>query len=358
MTLEGLPKAAQAEHLTGALRRCGALSDGYVTAVVIESSRDTILSRIIRLRLSYDGALAYTPRSLILKTGLPERPEVHWNSGHRETAFYQQVGAVMSARVVPRCFEAAADVDAKMWHLLLEDLTDSHFTLGNWPLPPTLEQSKQIITARARFHAEWWDDPRLGASVGNWSTHDSQYFELLSQKVAWFADLIGERLSPERRDFYRRLIDAGPRLTRRYHSHRNVTVVHGDAHVWNVFLPRADGGDGVRFFDWDAWRLGTGTDDLAYMMALHWYPDHRRRDELKLLDHYHMTLSASGVAGYDRRALDDDYRLSVLWQTTIPVWQAAYDIPSWIWWHHLERIFMAVDDLGCEQLLCKQSDGG
>ena len=53
--------------------------------------------------------------------------------------------------------------------------------------------------------------------------------------------------------------------------------------------------------------------------------------------------------GYDRQALDDDYRLSV--QITIPVWQAAYNIPSGIWWHHLERIFLAIDDLGCRDLL-------
>jgi len=87
------------------------------------------------------------------------------------------------------------------------------------------------------------------------------------------------------------------------------------------------------------------------MMALHWFPDHRRRYERHLLDHYHATLRANGVGGYDRQALDDDYRLSVLWQITIPVWQAAYNIPSGIWWHHLERIFLAIDDLGCRDLL-------
>jgi hypothetical protein len=39
----------------------------------VESSKATILSRIVRLRLSYDGAARQTPASLILKTGLPER---------------------------------------------------------------------------------------------------------------------------------------------------------------------------------------------------------------------------------------------------------------------------------------------
>ena len=57
------------------------------------------------------------------------------------------------------------------------------------------------------------------------------------------------------------------------------------------------------------------------------------------------------MTGYDRYVLDDDYRLSVLWQLATPVWQAWDNIPSGIWWPHLERIFMAVADLECCDLL-------
>jgi hypothetical protein len=69
---------------------------------------------------------------------------------------------------VPRCFEVLWDEDTKTWHLLLEDLTDSHVIATTWPLPPTFEQCESILRARARFHAAWWDDLPLGASVGNW----------------------------------------------------------------------------------------------------------------------------------------------------------------------------------------------
>ena len=345
---EDLPPAAQPEYLTDALRRAGALGAGRVCDVGVESSKATILSRIIRLRLSYDGPAADAPASLILKTGLPEREGR--GRGRQEVAFYTHVAAAMSARLVPRCFDAVWREDTNDWHLLLEDLTDTHFALGLWPMPPIREQSERIIAARARFHAQWWDDPRLGVSIGSWlEPHDPQ-IQILAQEFERFADRVGDRLPAERRHIYERLIECGHRLNERYHSHCNMTVLHGDAHVWNVFLPRA-GGDDVRLFDWDGWRIGVGTGDLAYMMALHWFPDHRRRYEGHLLDHYHAGLLAHGITGYDRRALDDDYRLSVLWQITIPVWQAAYNIPSGIWWHHLERIFLAIDDLGCLDLL-------
>jgi hypothetical protein len=70
-----------------------------------------------------------------------------------------------------------------------------------------------------------------------------------------------------------------------------------------------------------------------------------------LLDYYHATLVAHDVRDYDRHALDDDYRLSVLWQLMTPVWQAAIDLPPLIWWSHVERIVAAIDDLGCRDLL-------
>jgi hypothetical protein len=60
---------------------------------------------------------------------------------------------------------------------------------------------------------------------------------------------------------------------------------------------------------------------------------------------------AQGVRGYDREALDDDYRLSALWLITRPVAQAMNDIAPRVWWNNLERIMLAVDDLGCRDML-------
>src|SRR5215470_6279170 len=105
MTTESLPEVIDAEHLTYALRRSGVLGDGRVRDITVESSRATLVSRIVRLRLAYDGA-ADAPSSIILKTGLPDGPGNLWNSGRQEVAFYTQVAPAISGRVVPRCFEA------------------------------------------------------------------------------------------------------------------------------------------------------------------------------------------------------------------------------------------------------------
>ena len=354
MTSLPLPKiASDAQHLTDALRRSGALGDGRVSAVAVESSRPTVLSHIIRLRLTYEGAASGAPDTVILKTGLPDRAGPAWNAGRHEVAFYTQVASAMTGRTVPRCYEAAWEQATNAWHLLLEDLTPSHAIATVWPLPPSTTQCESIVTAWARFHAAWWDDPRLGSSVGEWTGDDAAAADLkrFGERYAQFADQLGDRLPPERRALYERLIDAGPRLGARYRTRRNLTIVHGDSHVWNCLLPRDGGSQDVRLFDWDSWRVDTGSDDLAYMLAMHWYPDRRRRLERPLLDRYHATLEAHGVRGFDRRALDDDYRLSVLWLLARPVWQAASDIPPLIWWNNLERALMAIDDLGCADLL-------
>jgi len=348
-----LPTAADAAHLTEALRKSGVLGQSRVIDVAVEKSFATVLSHIFRLRLTYDDGAVGAPASLILKAGLPGRAGGPWIGGRHEVAFYTEVAAAMPPGHVPRCFDADWDPDTGAWHLLFEDLSESHFIATQWPLPPTLAQCESIIRMRARFHAAWWDDARLGVTVGTWQ--DAQATEQstrnLMDQYASLADDLGERLSVERRELYARLFDAPPRLTARYHSRRHMTIVQGDAHVWNCFLPRAGSTDAARLFDWDAWRVDVGSDDLAYMMAIHWYPDLRHRFERHLLDCYYDELVARGVQDYDRRALQEDYRLSVLWQTTTPIWQHAAGIPPVIWWNNLERIHLAVDDLGCRDLM-------
>jgi len=167
---------------------------------------------------------------------------------------------------------------------------------------------------------------------------------------AVFADRLGDELSGERRTFYERLIAAIPQLHKRYRNARNVTLAHGDAHVWNCFLPR-NGSNDVRWFDWDGWRIRVPTSDLAYMMAMHWYPERRQRLERTLLDHYHAVLLENGVRNYNRADMQEDYRLSVLWSMIIPVFQAGLKLPPVIWWNNFQRIMAAVDDLGCRALL-------
>jgi hypothetical protein len=273
--------------------------------------------------------------------------------GRKEVAFYRLSAVDTPAGLLPRCYDGSAE-PTELWRLVLEDLTASHEPLGEWPLPPPLERWHAVVEAHARFHAAWWDHARLGVSVGTFADESGfldQYVATMPADLDAFDKRLGGRLSPERRQLYERLIAAAPRLLHRYRSHRHLTIVHGDAHVWNAMLSREVGSTDVRLIDWDGWRVDTASDDLAYMLALHWFPDWRRRHERESLRRYHDVLVGHGVRGYSFDALWQDYRLSVLWQITTPMWQANHGLPAWVWWNHLERIMRAVDDLDCRELL-------
>ena len=348
-----VPPQATASHLTAVLRRAGVLGQGEVVDVAVETSRDTLISRITRLRLTYDREGDECPSHVFFKTSHEGVEATLRAFGRKEVAFYDVVASAMPPGLLPRCYEGVAD-PAGPWHLMLEDLTATHAALEDWPVPPPLKRWHAIVAAHARFHAFWWDHERLGVSVGAFADDSGMLERNLAafpKEVATFADRLGDRLSAERKRIYEQLIAAAPRLIGRYRSHRNMTIIHGDAHAWNAMLPRDPATDDVRLIDWDAWRIGTATDDLAYMIAVHWFPDWRRRNEHESLRGYHDVLAAAGVRGYSFDALWEDYRRSVLWQIATPMWQANHGLGAWIWWNHLERVMSAVHDLGCLELL-------
>ncbi|NPU14483.1 phosphotransferase [Bradyrhizobium sp. 83002] len=353
MTSPALPSVVDPARLTEALRASGALRASAVREVTVLSARDIIVSRIIRLGVSYDGPAPDAPQTLILKVAQENFAKTLWQGGQKEVAFYTTVAPHLPGQLVPRCFGAHWDGDSHDWHLLLEDLTDSHQIATEWPLPPTLAQAGAIVEAMARLHAAWWDHPDLGRTIGQFiePAAMAQVMTQLSGHLERFTALLGDRLSADRREVYRRFIASTPRLLARYHSHRHLTIAHGDAHSWNFLLAKPGVADRARVFDFDQWRINVGANDLAYLMGLQWYPERRRQVERDLLDGYHEALLGHGVTGYSRAALDDDYRYGVLWQITKPVWQWTANIPPIIWWNNLERIFLAVDDLGCRELL-------
>ena len=342
------------KRLETALRREGMPDGATVRDVIVDSTRTTVLSQIVRLRVEYAGEAQGAPERFVLKTSHPDRLAVGWDAAQHEIAFYTEVAAAEPGRFTPRCFDAFLDADTKAWHLLLEDLSETHEVPGAWPLPLSLPECERIIAAHARRQASCWDAPILDRFAPSTRWYDGAmvraYQERLGAQVEKFANRLGDTLPPERRDLFTRLIEAAPRLFARYDTRRDLTIVQGDAHVWNCFFPRNGGAD-LRFFDWDSWRVDIGASDLSYMMAVHWYPDRRRRFEPHLLNHYHEALLAAGVRGYERASLDADYRFATLWMITWPVWQEAYGVPPVYWWNNLERVWLAVDDLGCRDLL-------
>src|SRR5258708_31918948 len=186
MTADSLPRAADVEHLTEALRRSGALPHGRVRGAEVISATKTLRSHTFRLRLGYEDPAAHAPDTIILKMGHLDGEGRPSYANRHEIAFYRDVAPVLPERLVPRCFEAVEARDTSAWHLLLEDLTESHFIATEWPLPPTLAQYEAIMQAQACFHAAWWDHPRLGGSVGSRVEDWDRDLRTLAEQLARF----------------------------------------------------------------------------------------------------------------------------------------------------------------------------
>ena len=88
------------ERLTAALRAGGALDDGRVVDVSVESSRTTLLSTVLRLRLRYEGGAG--PDRLFRKIPRHDLAPDLASELRKEIDFYTTVAASAPPGVAPR----------------------------------------------------------------------------------------------------------------------------------------------------------------------------------------------------------------------------------------------------------------
>jgi thiamine kinase-like enzyme len=341
--------------LTAVLRESGHLPQGHVVDVQPQPSPKAV-SLIIPLQVRYsEDAPNAAPSRFILKISKPflnnERP--------KEIAFYQSIANRVTNLPIIRCYQAVYSPDVGQFHVLLEDLSETHFPHPPSQLPPLKAYSEQIVDALARLHAFWWDDARVGKQIGTLPAEATAQSDVATELAQWaektlpdFADFLGDRLSEERRKIYESALRSfPPRLSTRLATGKRLTLIHGDIHIGNFLYPHNPNHDTVRILDWKSWSIDIGADDLAHMMAIFWFPERRSRLEQELLRCYYAHLVEYGVMDYDWPACWYDYRLSVIRYLFYPMWQWSTGASADIWWNHLERVMLAFQDLGCAELL-------
>jgi thiamine kinase-like enzyme len=338
------------EWLTDCLREQGVLTSGHVT-VLSGDRHATEHAGVEHVTVHYsDDAPLTAPRQLFLKTGVGDAADNEdWLA---EVNFYTLIAPASASVVVP-CYHAAYAPNPARFHVLLEDLTATHQRIL-WPLPPTLFQFGQAVNCLAQLHLLWWNHPRLGRDIQPRFTETTLdgWLPIWEQQLARFLDFLGDRLLIRRRSLYEwampRLLQ---RTLQRRQTGRHLTIAHQDAHAYNFLFPTDSTAQTTRLVDWATWDIDVGARDLAYLLALHCFPEQRAQIEQPLLHRYHERLLAGGVRDYDWDQLWADYRLSVIWNLFIPIEQFCWNVPAAIWWYHAERSVLAFDDLQCAELL-------
>jgi hypothetical protein len=272
---------------------------------------------LARVSLSYDRAEGGAPATLIGKfpTLDPQGRELGNLFGfyEKEARFYDEIAPEAALRT-PRCYYGAADVEGDAYLLLLEDLSPLHRE-GDEVASCSIGDAEAAIRDLARFHAAFWESPRLleceWLPMVNAPVYQSAEG---SYQQVWepFLQHFGDDLSPEMRRIgsdlrthiiqIANLIEPAPR-----------TIIHGDFRLDNMFFSGDGAACALTAFDWQIASKGRGVFDVAYFLASCLEPDVRRAHEMRLLHLWHDIVSARDRIGYTFEQALHDYRLCVLY---------------------------------------------
>ncbi len=307
------PQSLTAEWLTGALRSSGVLPEGRVSSVsqVTIGAGVGFIGAIARLTVTYDGAPASAPTTIIAK--LPSEDPgsrmvgVAFGLYEREVRFYSDL-ARDCGLPAPAPYFSHYDGTSGQAVVLLEDLAAGEW--GDQVAGATPAQGELAMDALGAFHARWWANPEMDAHP--WITSGIEIIRQpvqLMYEAAWrpaverFGHLFPEAIRAQIPDFGRRTMSALDAM-KEYPE----TLCHGDYRPDNLFFGAPGSGRPLVVCDWQSASRGPGVVDAAYFIAGSLSPDDRRAHEDELLRRYHNLLLEGGVKGYSLAQLKEDYR--------------------------------------------------
>ncbi len=357
------PEELTPEWLTHALRQTGTLTNATVGSFDAEMIAEGVglLGQLARVSLRYEGSDADAPRTLIAK--FPAAAEANREIGNafrvyeREVRFYEEIADDVEIRT-PRCYYSAMDVEADEYVLLLEDLAPA--CVGDQLTGCSQQKAELAVAHLAKFHAAWWDSPRL-AEIGWMPLANDPVMKSVEETYqdAWgpFVKRFGDRVPKS-------VLKTGERLGERIGIVQDQlaepprTIYHGDYRTDNIFFATPEGGDPLAVIDWQLSCRGRGVYDVACFMSQSLPPEERRAREMKVLRTYHQILMENGVRGYDFDQCFRDYRLSTLFCLAYPVHAGgALDLSNErgvaLATAMLDRSVAAIVDLNAGELLPK-----
>lgn len=356
--------AAQAtpDRLTAALLRSGTLRSGSVRQVeVLIGSEPAAWSRNARLRLGYHpgsqpGTVPALPGTLFLKM-------CQGSFGDSELRYYTHDYAGHAEAPLLRCHDACYQAEPRSYHLLLDDVTDSHQPC--WDVAVTPGWLQALGDAAAALHAARWDAAALqaaGAGLPDAAAIE-RYVAHCRQGLAPLLASIDAEMRHRCEAALHEVFDHLPRLMQqRCADPRGLCLVHGDLNPGNLLVSRTQPPPGRlrplylidrQPFDWSL-TVWLGVSDLAYLMCSHWPIEQRCRHQQALLQGYQRGLQQRGLQAPAWERLWSDYRLCAMQAALVAVeWcvlEADVERMRWLWTEQLERALAVMEELDCRSL--------
>lgn len=345
--------------LTAALSSNGALIQGQVTSIDLENGHGN-WSESARMVVNYSAdSKGERPRRLFLKmvdTDIADEKSDETFTDSEVRYYLEDYVDVPDAPLL-RCYHGAYSEEMMRYHLLLEDVSETHTEAAN--KTPTLAYGLALAEGLATLHARWWGAERLaeaGAPVHG-QDHIRRFVAIAEPGTGHIVKHLRDRLKrhwPQRMgELYARHVLT---LVARRKNPIGFTLIHGDLNKNNILVPN-QALKPLYFIDRQPfdWSLTTwlGVYDLAYALVLDWPVKLRRRHEKAILKHYHKQLQEHGIEDYPWDLLYDDYRLCL----AMGVYIASEYCRSGInlsapdrWFSMLEKSLTAIDDLDIRDL--------
>jgi hypothetical protein len=344
------------EWLTHVLYHSNALTEGHVIASNMTITKRE-LSTSVKLNVTYSkDARGDRPIKLFLKMVTTDMEDEFF--GVSEVNYYTRDYINLKSAPLPRTYHAAYSEAQRCYHILMEDVSETHVTAGT--KPPTLEYGLALVEAFAVMHSYWWGQNRL--RMLNETIPDEyaiqRFVEMGRSGAEHILHACGDELKLHWAKAINTLYTDHPRLmVRRTQAESGFTLIHGDANHHNILVPKT--GERPLYivdrqpFDWSL-TTWLGVYDIAYAVVLYWDVELRRQCEKPLLTHYWHCLSKHGVQNYSWEQLWDDYRLCVPMGVYVATEWCRGGV-NWethpYWMPKLQRSMTAFDDLRCVELL-------
>lgn len=226
-------------------------------------------------------------------------------------------------------------IDVPLRTILMEDLNDNyiqgfHFDENNESGTVIRENYRAFLQTTAKLHSVFWENGSAFEQTGLDWRHESEE-NLLAHIYGMEKDYLKYRNKEEtgeipkvwevfentieikKLDCFQDAIQLLKQryvnlLNTRFHTGKNITIIHGDLHPGNTFLSKSNDRS-VKFIDLQAVRIGLCTEDLAMLFALHIEPD--RKHAQPLMDYYYHCLCKT-VKNYPYEMFINDYQISIM----------------------------------------------
>ncbi len=264
--------------------------------------------------------------------------------GRSEVDYYVRLFADLADAPLVRCHHA--DADATHYHLLLDDLTDSHRNQDD--VPVTEAYGRGLVESLAKLHAHRWTGSPMDAA----GIRASLRAPLVGLPVMLAA--MEEGFSATERARVAEVFDWLARaMPRRAEDASGHAWVHSDLNPGNILAPTAGPGQ-VLLLDYQPFADRPQADqlamtDLAHAMVLWWPEAARKAWALPLVEHWHSRLQALGVGYASKEQLWRDWALCVAQTLLVPASRCSEPGAAvqhrWLWQLHVRRALAALAEL-------------